>query len=68
MKEWQVVVVLIIAVLILTGAALWFTAYYEAKAYNRITGSKVTTWEAVFVELRVIGEAKPCPCETKEKP
>lgn len=30
-----------------------FASYCEASAYNRITGSNVSTWDAMFVELRV---------------
>lgn len=29
------------------------SAYFEAKAYNRITGANVSTWDAMFLELRV---------------
>jgi hypothetical protein len=29
----------------------------EARAYNRVTGSNVTTWEAMWVELRVQNDA-----------
>ncbi len=28
-------------------------AYFEAKAFNRLTGKNATTWEAIWVELRV---------------
>lgn len=31
----------------------WVRSSMEASAYNRITGSDVTTWEAVWVQLRV---------------
>ena len=35
---------------------IWaFKSSLEARAYNRITGSNVTTWEAMWVELRVQG-------------
>jgi hypothetical protein len=35
-------------------AFLAFSAHQEAAAYNRITnGPHVTTWEALFLELRV---------------
>jgi hypothetical protein len=30
----------------------------EARAFNRATGKNVTTWEAMWVDLRVQGEAK----------
>jgi hypothetical protein len=29
------------------------SSYLEASAFNRITGSSTTTWEAMFVELRI---------------
>lgn len=32
---------------------LIFSAYMEAKTYNKLTGSNVTTWDAMFVTLRV---------------
>ena len=30
-----------------------FSAYMEAQTYNRVTGSNVSTWEALWVELRI---------------
>ncbi len=33
-------------------------SHYEAQAYNRITGADVTTWEAMWVHLRVDGTPK----------
>lgn len=30
----------------------------EARAYNRLTGAHATTWDAMWVELRVQGEPK----------
>lgn len=51
--------ILPIAGLLALFAAFWAGAsYFEASAYNRITGSDVTTWEAMFVELRVQAEPK----------
>ena len=29
------------------------SSYFEARSYNRLTGSEVTTWDAMFVDLRV---------------
>jgi hypothetical protein len=47
----------IAAVILVAGLALAFpvfSAHQEAAAYNRITnGPHVTTWEALFLELRV---------------
>ena len=35
---------------------LWtLTSWQEAAAYNRLTGGSATTWDAMFVELRVVG-------------
>jgi hypothetical protein len=28
-------------------------SYLEAKTYNRLTGAKVSTWDAIWVDLRV---------------
>lgn len=36
-------------------AVVLFAATMEARAYNRVTGIEVTTWEAVRLELRVDG-------------
>lgn len=52
------------AVIIVAGALLaiigicaigwWvFSSSMEAKAYNRLTGAHATTWDAMWVELRV---------------
>jgi hypothetical protein len=45
------------AAILVTGLALAFpvfSAHQEAAAYNRISnGPHVTTWEALFLELRV---------------
>lgn len=32
------------------------SAYFEASSYNRITGSNVSTWDALWLDLRVNGE------------
>ncbi len=31
----------------------FFSSYQESKAFNELTGAKTTTWQAVWVELRV---------------
>jgi hypothetical protein len=33
-------------------------SYMEASAYNRVTGKHVSTWDAMWVDLRVTGEAR----------
>ena len=51
-QEW-VVLAGIVVLLILPPVCWVFSAYMEAKAYNRVTGAHVTTWDAMWVELRV---------------
>jgi hypothetical protein len=39
---------------ILIGIAFWaFSSHMEASAYQRITGKHVSTWDAMWVDLRV---------------
>jgi hypothetical protein len=41
-------------VLCVISMAVWsFQAKMEASAFNRLTGAKVSTWDAMWVELRV---------------
>ena len=39
-------------VALLVGCVFTF-AYFEASTYNRLTDANVTTWDAVWVQLRV---------------
>lgn len=44
---------------ILIAPAVWLTmSFFEARAFNRATGSDVSMWEAAFVTLRVEGRAE----------
>lgn len=43
-----------VVLLFLGGWYGW--SYLEAQSYNRLTGSQVTTWDAMFVDLRVQAE------------
>lgn len=45
--------------LAICAAGAVFSAYMEAAAYNRVTGKNVTTWDAIWVDLRIQSEAKP---------
>lgn len=33
-------------------------SYFEAKAFNEATGKNVTTWQAIFLDLRIMEPAK----------
>lgn len=51
----------IIALLLLIGipTAWIISSHFEAKAYNRLTGAQTTTWDAMWLELRVQDSPKP---------
>lgn len=39
-------------------SVLWVVpSYFEARAFERATGKSVSTWDAMFVQLRVEGSA-----------
>ena len=39
--------------------SVWITrSHFEAQTYTKLTGKQVTTWDAMWVELRVIEPAQ----------
>ena len=51
--------VAVAAVMLLAAVSIpVFFAWCEASAYNRVTGANVSTWDALFIELRVDGVPK----------
>lgn len=44
---------LLLVVLAFAVLCHWAQSYFEAAAYNRATGSNVSTWDAMWIELRV---------------
>ena len=49
-------------VLFIFVGCLWITkSHFEAKAYNNLTGKDVSTWDAMFLELRVQENVKNGP-------
>ena len=45
---------LLVVGLLFGAIGIWATAsHFEAAAYNRVTGSNVSTWDAMWIELRV---------------
>lgn len=42
-----------IGIIVLCPGAWIFKSYMEAKVYTKVTGVKVSTWDAMWVELRV---------------
>lgn len=42
-----------VLLLAIIGAMFSFRSFMEARAFNRLTGANVSTWDAIWVELRV---------------
>jgi hypothetical protein len=48
------------ALVLLAYLAFWVvSSKFEADAYFRVTGKSVSTWDAMWIELRVQEGAKP---------
>ncbi len=52
-KDLIITVSVVIAVIVIALSFWIFTSAMEANAYNRATGSNVSTWDAMWIELRV---------------
>jgi hypothetical protein len=48
------IIAIIVTTVISISIALWVSAsYFEAKAFNEVTGKHVTTSQAMFIQLRI---------------
>ena len=56
--ELIIFVVIMVGVLAASSADWVVTSHYEAKTYSRLTGKEVTTWDAMWLELRVQEEVQ----------
>lgn len=45
--------ILFLALIIFSTGAWIFNSSMEASAYNKVTGNNVSTWDAMWIELRV---------------
>ena len=52
-----IMIIAIFSALIASGWVL--QSYIEAKAFRDATGKNMTTWQAMFLDLRIMGTAKP---------
>lgn len=52
-KEHRVIIAMIVGVLLISGGIIWFTAAMEARSYNKFCDTPVTTWDAVWLDLRI---------------
>lgn len=49
----------VLAGVLLLGFGIWVgRSHFEARAYNHVTGKNVSTWDAMFLDLRVQAEPK----------
>lgn len=50
--------VIIVTIIMFIGVVSWWpvSSYFEAKAYQNLTGKNVSIWEAMFLELRITNE------------
>jgi cytosine/uracil/thiamine/allantoin permease len=49
----------LLLIILLIALGPWVCkSYFEAAAFNRATGKNVSTWDAMWIELRVEGEGK----------
>lgn len=56
--KYIVSLVAVLAVIMGLAATVWIIkSWQEAEAYNRLTGKSVTTWDAMFLELRIQEQA-----------
>jgi len=63
MKEWLINIFIVLGIFFIIGFILTLPARFEANSYNKLTGGQASTWDAIWVQLRV-----DCPTvkETKE--
>lgn len=55
--EWLYVIA--IGFIVLGALTVWIaSSYFESRTYNRLTGAQTTTWDAMWVELRVQNTTK----------
>lgn len=53
----NILYVLIAIIIFLGMPGFWLArSYFEAQSFNRLTGKQATTWDAMWVELRVTGD------------
>lgn len=51
--EWKYGLLMVVAIAVIATLAWLVPSYFEAQAYNRATGSDVSMWDAMWIELRV---------------
>ena len=58
--QWRLQAIFTFILFAAIGIGAWvFSSAQESRAFNRITGASTTTWDAMWVELRVQESPKP---------
>jgi hypothetical protein len=52
-KGFWMTLLAMLAILAAAGGVMWFGAGVEASTYNRMNGTDITQWEAVWTRLMV---------------
>jgi hypothetical protein len=53
MKDWLTAIGFF-GVIVVLGVSIWLVAsFMEAKTYTKLTGKPVSTWDAMWIQLRV---------------
>lgn len=66
-KDVRQTLSILVGALSIAGLAFIFASYQEARSFNRLTGSSATTWDAIWVELRVVEPSRaPLPPPTSD--
>ena len=51
------VIAILVFIFVIVGPAAWIIqSHFEAAAFNRLTHGNATTWDAMWTELRVMGQ------------
>ena len=53
MKDNWIPIAMVVGTLVLMVLFIWFVAYNEAASYRKYCGTPVTTWDAIFLDLRI---------------
>ena len=52
-REFMVTILSVIMMLFVSFGLIWFAADQEAKAYRKFCDRDVTTWDAIWLDLRI---------------
>jgi hypothetical protein len=59
LSDWKEVIAMGVGFAVTLVLVVWFTASQEAASYRKFCDSPVTTWDAVWLDLRI----DECQCD-----